>query len=212
MDYLKEGIGLRAMAQRDPLIEYQREGFDMFAAMMDGIKEEAVGYLFNVQVAPVEATTRPGMALQQNDATEPASGARPISSDGAEDTVRAVGTVGGEVAAAPAAQAPADAAPVAAPTGKRGRHATPAPDPSPPTDPNLRVPAALRGVGGPTDTGALRYSGPAEDGSASQQGAGRGTGSAGAGGSAEPSRNQPCPCGSGRKYKHCHGARTGARG
>jgi preprotein translocase subunit SecA len=52
MDYLKEGIGLRAMAQRDPLIEYQREGFDMFAAMMDGIKEEAVGYLFNVEVAP----------------------------------------------------------------------------------------------------------------------------------------------------------------
>jgi preprotein translocase subunit SecA len=211
MDYLKEGIGLRAMAQRDPLIEYQREGFDMFAAMMDGIKEEAVGYLFNVQVAPVEATTRPGMALQQSDATEPASGARPVSSDGAEGTVRAVGTVGGEVTAASAGAAPADAAPAAAPTGKRGRHATPAADPSPPTDPNLRVPSALRGVGAPTDTGALRYSGPAEDGSASQQGAGRGAGNAGTG-SAEPSRNQPCPCGSGRKYKHCHGARTGARG
>ena len=35
MDYLQEGIGLRAMAQRDPLVEYQREGFDMFEAMMD---------------------------------------------------------------------------------------------------------------------------------------------------------------------------------
>ena len=43
MDYLQEGIGLRAMAQRDPLVEYQREGFDLFAAMMDGIKEESVG-------------------------------------------------------------------------------------------------------------------------------------------------------------------------
>jgi len=49
MDYLREGIGLRAMAQRDPLVEYQREGFDMFNAMMDGIKEESVGNLFNLQ-------------------------------------------------------------------------------------------------------------------------------------------------------------------
>jgi hypothetical protein len=50
MDYLREGIGLRAMAQRDPLVEYQREGYDMFGAMMDGIKEESVGNLFNLQV------------------------------------------------------------------------------------------------------------------------------------------------------------------
>jgi preprotein translocase subunit SecA len=50
MDYLQEGIGLRAMAQRDPLVEYQREGFDMFAAMMDAIQEESVGFLFNLDV------------------------------------------------------------------------------------------------------------------------------------------------------------------
>jgi preprotein translocase subunit SecA len=50
MDYLKEGIGLRAMAQRDPLVEYQREGFDMFSAMLEGLKEESVGFLFNLQV------------------------------------------------------------------------------------------------------------------------------------------------------------------
>ena len=50
MDYLQEGIGLRAMAQRDPLVEYQREGFDMFNAMLDAIKEESVGFLFNVEV------------------------------------------------------------------------------------------------------------------------------------------------------------------
>ena len=50
MDYLQEGIGLRAMAQRDPLVEYQREGFDLFSAMMDAIKEELVGFLFNVEV------------------------------------------------------------------------------------------------------------------------------------------------------------------
>ncbi|WP_040163922.1 preprotein translocase subunit SecA [Microbacterium gorillae] len=56
MDYLKDGIGLRAMAQRDPLIEYQREGFAMFQSMMGSIKEESVGFLYNleVEVRPAE--------------------------------------------------------------------------------------------------------------------------------------------------------------
>jgi preprotein translocase subunit SecA len=54
MDYLKEGIGLRAMAQRDPLVEYQREGFDMFNGMLEGLKEESVGFLFNLQVEAAE--------------------------------------------------------------------------------------------------------------------------------------------------------------
>jgi preprotein translocase subunit SecA len=55
MDYLQEGVGLRAYAQRDPLVEYQREGFDMFNQMLDGIKEEAVGFLFNLEVQVQEA-------------------------------------------------------------------------------------------------------------------------------------------------------------
>ncbi len=50
MDYLREGIGLRAMAQRDPLVEYQREGGDMFNAMMDSFLEESIGFLFNLEV------------------------------------------------------------------------------------------------------------------------------------------------------------------
>jgi preprotein translocase subunit SecA len=50
MDYLQEGIGLRAMAQRDPLVEYQREGYTLFEAMNEAIKEESIGYLFNVEV------------------------------------------------------------------------------------------------------------------------------------------------------------------
>ncbi len=54
MDYLREGIYLRAYSQRDPLVEYQREGFDMFAAMMNGIKEESVGFLFNLEVSVEE--------------------------------------------------------------------------------------------------------------------------------------------------------------
>ena len=64
MDYLKEGIGLRAMAQRDPLVEYQREGFNMFSDMMAGIREEAVQFLFNVEVraAVAEPQAQPSPA------------------------------------------------------------------------------------------------------------------------------------------------------
>ncbi|WP_342338952.1 MULTISPECIES: preprotein translocase subunit SecA [unclassified Rhodococcus (in: high G+C Gram-positive bacteria)] len=65
MDYLKEGIGLRAMAQRDPLVEYQREGFDMFGGMLEGLKEESVGFLFNLQVeaAAPQAAQAPGVSV-----------------------------------------------------------------------------------------------------------------------------------------------------
>jgi preprotein translocase subunit SecA len=65
MDYLQEGVGLRAYAQRDPLVEYQREGFDMFAQMLEGIKEEAVGFLFNlkVQIEEVPAAEAPDRGL-----------------------------------------------------------------------------------------------------------------------------------------------------
>ncbi|MGW5361633.1 preprotein translocase subunit SecA [Actinopolymorpha pittospori] len=68
MDYLREGIGLRAMAQRDPLVEYQREGYDLFMAMMDAIKEETVGYLFNLEVQVAEPT-----APETEQAEEPAT-------------------------------------------------------------------------------------------------------------------------------------------
>ncbi len=64
MDYLKEGIGLRAMAQRDPLVEYKREGFVMFSALLEALKEESVGFLFNVavQVAEPEIVEDPSQA------------------------------------------------------------------------------------------------------------------------------------------------------
>ena len=63
MEYLQEGIGLRAMAQRDPLVEYQREGYDLFSAMMDAMKEEAVGFIFNIDVQ-VESTTTAAPAIE----------------------------------------------------------------------------------------------------------------------------------------------------
>jgi preprotein translocase subunit SecA len=54
MDYLQEGIGLRGYGQRDPLVEYQREGFDMFIAMQSMIKEDFARYIFHVEVVRQE--------------------------------------------------------------------------------------------------------------------------------------------------------------
>ncbi|MFY2788199.1 preprotein translocase subunit SecA [Rhodococcus sp. MALMAid1271] len=79
MDYLKEGIGLRAMAQRDPLVEYQREGYDMFQGMLEGLKEESVGFLFNLQVeatpAPAGPAASAGLAVAPGLASPVAAGA-----------------------------------------------------------------------------------------------------------------------------------------
>ncbi|WP_139979085.1 preprotein translocase subunit SecA [Nocardioides litoris] len=81
MDYLREGIYLRAYSQRDPLVEYQREGFDMFAAMMDGIKEEAVGFLFNLEVQVEEEPEA------DDDGTYDPFGIAGGGADGADGTV-----------------------------------------------------------------------------------------------------------------------------
>jgi preprotein translocase subunit SecA len=54
MDHLKEGIGLRGYGQKDPLVEYKREAYDMFAAMIERIEEESLQYLFKVQLQPAE--------------------------------------------------------------------------------------------------------------------------------------------------------------
>lgn len=67
MDYLKEGIGLRAMAQRDPLIEYQREGYMLFEVLTESIREESVSYLFNLEV---KVQTAPEVAVPDAPAGE----------------------------------------------------------------------------------------------------------------------------------------------
>ena len=56
MDYLKDGIGLRGMGQRDPLVEYQREGYQMYNSMIDAIKEETIQLLFHVDIERVAMT------------------------------------------------------------------------------------------------------------------------------------------------------------
>ncbi|WP_419199051.1 hypothetical protein [Mycobacterium tuberculosis] len=113
---------MRHRAQRDPLVEYQREGYDMFMAMLDGMKEESVGFLFNVTV---EAVPAPPVAP----AAEPAELA--------------------EFAAAAAAAAQQRSA---VDGGARER-----------------APSALRAKGVASESPALTYSGPAEDGSAQVQ-------------------------------------------
>ena len=79
MDYLKEGIGLRAMGQRDPLTEYQREGYQLFEAMTDTIKEQSVQVLFRVEkrLVPADGEEAPAPVEQRapaNSSTSTGSG------------------------------------------------------------------------------------------------------------------------------------------
>jgi preprotein translocase subunit SecA len=204
MDYLREGIALRGYGQRDPLIEYQREGYDMFSAMMEGIKEESVTSLFNLQVQfqedpVVQDATADGAAAAGGLVIAPAPPAAPAAG-----------------AARPAA-GPGQAAPQARPgrhsrTGTRparpGSHARqdggqPAPAP-PAAAAGPAVPAGLaRGLERPQRRGGLQYSAPADDGSGQTE---RRAAPAGSGPDySRVGRNAPCPCGSGRKFKQCHG-------
>jgi preprotein translocase subunit SecA len=216
MDYLREGIGLRAMAQRDPLVEYQREGFDMFNTMMEGIKEESVAYLFNSKVD-----------VQPSPIVEEAGGELPAASL-ALGQVPGNGAPGGviEDSVAPAGPAPVDGSPVdgspvdGAPAqrsgrrgsggrGSRGRHAKNGPaQPAaaqPPVDqrPAAGAPGVVTpGLSQPQRPARLSYSAPSVDGEAQVQ---RRAESTDGGEFGKVGRNAPCPCGSGRKYKLCHG-------
>jgi preprotein translocase subunit SecA len=202
MDYLREGIGLRAMAQRDPLIEYQREGFDMFATMMEGIKEESVAYLFNSQVEVRENPIVEESAVEMP-AVPPAL--RQVSGtgtqDGASSETDAPGDTGGRGASRRGTGGRG--------TGGRaaGRHAATRGNgggtsaaAQPPAD---GAPAVVApGLSGPRQPGRLSYSAPTVDGEAQVE---RRSESAGGGEFGKVGRNAPCPCGSGRKYKLCHG-------
>jgi preprotein translocase subunit SecA len=90
MDYLKEGIGLRAMAQRDPLIEYQREGFQLFQAMTEAIKEESVGYLFNLEVTVSTTGADDGGEELDADALDAVDAAPTLQAKGLDGPERAV--------------------------------------------------------------------------------------------------------------------------
>ncbi|WP_122262314.1 preprotein translocase subunit SecA [Ornithinimicrobium cerasi] len=101
MDYLKEGIGLRAMAQREPLVEYQREGYQLFQAMMEAIKEEAVRFLFHAEVKAAEQPEQPVAQGQLTFVAPSEDGeaeVRPVRPDGSlpeDDATEATSTSSG---------------------------------------------------------------------------------------------------------------------
>ncbi|MBT1175475.1 preprotein translocase subunit SecA [Bifidobacterium sp. LC6] len=196
MDYLKDGIGLRGMGQRDPLVEYQREGYQMYNSMIEAIKEESVQLLFHIDVKQVAATQDANSTDDEDAAVAAAEGATGVSesSDGADSaaTVAAGPDEDGESEEEAAEgeteeeseedaeekQAIADSAAASA----AGDATLPVSGPAPISHAEGKVPAAKRPKSDELKT-------PWADGRTFP-----GTG-----------KNAPCPCGSGRKYKMCHG-------
>jgi preprotein translocase subunit SecA len=141
MDYLRAGIHLRAMANRDPVVEYQREGYDMFMSMLDGIKEESVGFLFNLEVKTKEQQDAEARAKQAEAEAKALAAAQ-------EGTARVLAR---QAAAARAAQAAAAPAPPAAAAPSAPAPAPSAPAPSAPAAPAPSAPAAARPAPAPVE-------------------------------------------------------------
>jgi len=177
MDYLKDGIGLRAMAQRDPLVEYQREGYQLFQAMTEAIKEESVTFLYNLEVK---------VAQPEEEAAEAAAAAEAGQAAGAERV--AVGASGVSTSAPPTV-------PVSAGAAGQARPVVPRLVAKGLDGPERRVPLQYSA---PTVDG--------EAGRTVTSGTG-GVVAAEKDGQTFPGtpRNAQCPCGSGKKYKLCHG-------
>ena len=175
MDYLKDGIGLRGMGQRDPLVEYQREGYQMYNSMIEAIKEESVQLLFHVDVQQVSRSEEAGIESDDAvvDEAEEAVGAASSEVDKAEDA--------GE---AETAEESAEKVVIAqsAKESAAGEATAPITGPAPISHAEGKVPANKRPKNEELKT-------PWSDGRTFP-----GT-----------SKNAQCPCGSGRKYKMCHG-------
>ncbi len=193
MDYLQEGVGLRAYAQRDPLVEYQREGFDMFSQMLDGVKEEAVRFLFNLEVQVEEAAPATGgeetpavpRVLPGLTAPRPMPRALQYSAPTIDGEAGSGGVEVVQEAPALGIGGPANRTNGNRSSGNR---------------PNAGGSAANGSANGKTPPG--RPAGP----SSRTATGGRQAAPGQVVGSGTPSRNSLCYCGSGKKYKRCHGA------
>ena len=219
MDALRDGIGLRAMGQRDPLVEYQREAYDSFVAMMEELKDETVTYFFRLPLhregeLPVADPARA-------DAGDVEAPRIQISADGR------VGDQPAQPAQPAQAPEPVPTSPTAAvagsqPDGNGGasRH-EPAPSVVAAAVPmeqreqrldyssseNAPAPAAAAGgVPASPRQAAAGSSSTREDGTTVRQIATGGTYTKADDEFANVGRNDPCPCGSGQKFKKCHGA------
>ena len=188
MDYLKDGIGLRGMGQRDPLVEYQREGYQMYNSMIEAIKEESIQLLFNVDIERV-AMTQDLQSEQDEDAAVDAAEAQmgidAESADDAEDQTVATGPAAPETDDEAEAETIDELAEEAASEDRVTRDADDNPvivGPAPISHAEGKVPASKRPKSEELHT-------PWSDGRTFP-----GT-----------PKNAQCPCGSGRKYKMCHG-------
>lgn len=195
MDYLKDGIGLRGMGQRDPLVEYQREGFQMYNSMIEAIKEESVQLLFHIDVKQVAATQDPNSTDDEDAAVAAAEGATGVveTSEASESaaTVAAGPDEDGETEEEAAEgeseeesedSAEKQAIAESAAASESGEATLPVAGPAPISHAEGKVPVSKRPKSEELKT-------PWADGRTFP-----GTG-----------KNAPCPCGSGRKYKMCHG-------
>ena len=175
MDYLKDGIGLRGMGQRDPLVEYQREGYQMYNSMIEAIKEETVQLLFHIDIKQVATTDE---AVDEVEETAESADTIAVASGPDENGESVVEAAEGEVEEEDAKQAIAESA---AASGA-GESTLPVAGPAPISHAEGKVPVSKRPKSEELKT-------PWADGRTFP-----GTG-----------KNAPCPCGSGRKYKMCHG-------
>jgi preprotein translocase subunit SecA len=193
MDYLREGIGLRAMAQRDPLVEYQREGGDMFNAMMEAFMEEVVGYVFHLEVEIQQAPAVGVVPDSEGQAIQIGAGRTDAASPNGHDR---------------AARHLVESGPDPDGPGVAVHEVDEVSEPDVLIEEPVAVPTVkAKGLAGQSGSrAALNYSAPAEDGSVRTSGK---TASKADDPYANVGRNAPCPCGSGKKFKMCHG-RPGA--
>ncbi len=186
MDHLKEGIGLRGYGQHDPLVEYKRESFDMFEAMMAKFQQDAVRYLFLMQILGPDG--------------------KPIDLHGATPIYREVPAPSEVSAAPPQGQLPTISSTLQA--GARSNGAVQPPPPPQPVNGNAS-PVATRNISTTIDRIESEFQRKKERELAAASMAGGGDSSVATAqrrSGDKVGRNDPCPCGSGKKYKKCHGA------
>ena len=179
MDYLKDGIGLRGMGQRDPLVEYQREGYQMYNSMIEAIKEETVQLLFHIDIKQVATTDE---AVDEVEETAESADTIAVASGPDENGESVVEAAEGEVEEEDEDTDAKQAIAESAAASEAGESTLPVAGPAPISHAEGKVPVSKRPKSEELKT-------PWADGRTFP-----GTG-----------KNAPCPCGSGRKYKMCHG-------
>ena len=230
MDYLQEGINLRAMGQRDPLTEWQREGYEMFGQMMQGIAQDLVRYVMHVQVQVSEPAKAQAAApkdpvdwgtaddeLEDSESTDDATDEAvdtEADADGTDATDEAVDTEEGDSVSVDEPAADPEAEDEPEPEAEAEAEVEPDAEEEP-----LELVAQIGGM--EAEVQILGYSMPDDPSSGSGMAAtsaadtGSVPGGGGDDGTMTPirktewektARNAPCPCGSGKKYKRCHGA------